>query len=864
MRGRKSDQSIMRMLRLSGTAAIVGFCLIGMALLAYEVSARLDALERANSDNTQWVMMQAEVEVLRLQTAVLEATKDSTSATDTRLDTVRRWFDVLYSRVSMLEQSPVYAPLIRRPEYTQQHAMLRAFLDGLVPVIDGPDQGLAKSLPQLEAALPDIRAAARTMTLNALSEFAAQSDMQRNSISDTLVRLAVLTGMLIFVMGGLSFVLSRMQRKSEQQTEEVRETGVRLSTIVEHSADAIVVTNRAGDIVEFNPAAQAIFGLERDKALGKKALNLLSADDDDGAQRTQLVSAFVREFVPGGGPLRLEMDARRADGSHFPAELSIAVSGPGNDGLVVAFARDISDRRQAQRELTDARDHALAGEKAKAEFLAVMSHEMRTPLNGLIGSMDLLGDTDLDPVQRHLLNVMMTSGGMLLSHVNAVLDVSRAEVGAMRLVDTAFDLDRLVAEAVANQAGLAAAGGNVIAIEQVGGPIGLVRGDPGRVQQTVLNLIGNAVKFTRKGRITVETERLSAAEAPNGCEAVEVRVIDTGIGIPEDQIDRIFEDFVTLDTGYDRINGGTGLGLGIVKRLVQAMGGEIGAESVEGEGSVFWLRLPLPVAKAQTAPDRVRPTDAPPTAPLSVLVVEDNEINRFLLRRTLEVAGHQVTEATDGQDGVALAEATSFDVILMDISMPRLDGIEATRRIRGGVGKSAQSRIIALTAHALPAEVDRFLAAGMEVCLTKPVSRAMLLAALAGPVAATSGPTPDAGVDQVLDRTSLQQLVGQIGPIASASLLVRLIDEGDATIATVMQLDRAQAADEIRRVCHHLAGTCGAFGTRRLHVVLARIEQSVIDGDSAAMSAELSALPALWADTRAALQSEATSLATAA
>ncbi len=354
--------------------------------------------------------------------------------------------------------------------------------------------------------MAEVRTAARDMTLNALSDFAAQSDMNRESISQTLVRLALLTATLLALVTGFAVVMARLYRQAEAQSEEVRLAGARLSTIVSTSADGIVVTDTNALIREFNPAAEAMFGMRRDQVLGRSALQMLFANDR--LQQDALLQV-LRTPTSGKDPIRIEVDARRADGSEFPAEVSIARSRPRDGSLIVAYLRDISDRRRAERDLTDALDRALAGEKTKADFMAVMSHEMRTPLNGLIGSMHLMRQTPLDPAQAELMGIMETSGGMLLDHVNSVLDIARAEAGAIPLLQAGFDLDALVEEVVANQAGLARASGNAISVVQVTGPIGMVLGDRGRIRQILLNLIGNAVKFTNDGQIIIETERMT-------------------------------------------------------------------------------------------------------------------------------------------------------------------------------------------------------------------------------------------------------------------------------------------------------------------------------------------------------------------
>lgn len=874
----------------NGLLLALAFAFLGtIPVLVQDVRARLQALERANSDNGQWAMMQTEVEVLRLQTALLAA-RDRPE--DAELDEVRRWFNVLYSRVSMLEQSGLYAPLLAAPENADDHRALRAYLSTVVPLVDGTDDTLAAALDQMAAPLPDLRAAVRRMTLNALSDFAAQSDLNRTSMADTLIRLAAVTGALMAMLGGAAVILGRQFRRAEAQGEALRQTGDRLSTIFATSADAIIVTDGAGVIRDFNPAAEAIFALPADRAIGAGALDLLFAEGPDGPQRQALVAALGTAETRAS-PFRIEVDARRADGQIFPVEVTIARAGSETGGLIVAFLRDISERRRAEADLMQARDRALAGEKAKAEFLAVMSHEMRTPLSGLIGSMDLMQQTGLSPAQAELMAVMQSSGDILLGHVNAVLDVSRAEAAADGPPALAFDLDTLIEECLANQAALAAGWGNDLAAQQPAGPVGTVRGDPGRLRQILLNLIGNAVKFTRNGTVTVEAERL-----PGPGDLVEIRVIDTGIGIEEADLARIFEPFVTLDASYRREAGGTGLGLAIARRLARAMGGDLGAESEPGEGSLFWLRLPLPPATLPAALPAPRtdaslpgngPTSGPTSAetgtfpvadlppghpfprddlplpvapPRNILLVEDNAINRLLLRRFLEAGGHTVTEAADGLEGMARADETAFDLILMDISMPRMDGIAATRAIRGGGGPSARTPIFALTAHALPAERARFLAAGMDATLAKPIGQHALLRAVAGllPDEAPSSP-PEA--PPVIDTATLADLVRHIGSPTARSLLLRLIEDGDRAMDRLTNGDIGADAESLAQTCHQLAGTSGTFGTAHLRAALIRAEAALQAGDTVGAQAFIADLPDIWQATRAALETERARLAAA-
>ena len=423
-------------------------------------------------------------------------------------------------------------------------------------------------------------------------------------------------------------------------------------------------------------------------------------------------------------------------------------------------------------------------------MLATMSHEMRTPLNGILGTLQLLEQTEMDARQRGYAGMMETSGRMLLHHVNTVLDISRSDAGMVRAVPAVFDPAQTLRDVVDALSAQAAARGNVLALRPGGEPPGPSLGDSDLLGQVVANLLGNAIKFTEDGRIDIECERL-----PGG-DMVEIRVADTGIGIEEDQQGRIFEDFVTLDPSYSRTVEGTGLGLGIVRRLVAVMQGEVGVESEPGEGSVFWVRLPLPSAGGEVVAAPGRMPDQPSRdRGLTVLMVEDNEINRIVARGMLDTLGCEVAEAHDGEAGVTMAAARPFDLILMDISMPRLDGVSATRAIREGDGPNARTPIIALTAHALPVDRQRFHEAGMTDVLVKPLMRDDLARAL-------TRSRPDAAV--IIEAREDAPLPDDLSARATTEL-----QEGLQSL--IARLD-AGATSALGPEIHRLIGTASVIG----------------------------------------------------
>ena len=373
-------------------------------------------------------------------------------------------------------------------------------------------------------------------------------------------------------------------------------------------------------------------------------------------------------------------------------------------------------------ELHDAELRALASGAKMAEFIAIMSHEIRTPLNGLLGNLEFLQDTELTQGQSILIENMKISGRLLMSHVTDVLDISRYDAGKFDVCPEALNLNQFLEALISNQSARSAEQETSLAWHWVGEPCEWVNTDRNVLQAILLNLIGNAVKFTPKGSVLVEVQVLSVV---NGKSDIEFRINDTGIGIEKELLLKVFDDFSTGSTNYNRQASGTGLGLGIAKRFSTVLGGEIGCNSTLGEGSMFWVRLPLVVIAKPQIENNIEIVQ-PKTKSQKILVVEDNIINRQVVRGMLEFLGHNVTEATNGLVGVTLADTEKFDLILMDISMPVMDGRTAARAIRASNGPSANSPIVALTANVMANERAAFLEDGMVDILSKPLTRVAL------------------------------------------------------------------------------------------------------------------------------------------
>jgi len=700
----------------------VAIGIVVLVSLAIKTARTFDELKSASSDNAQWTLSQLEVELATFQTAAANAAIGHAS-----LDELRRRFDIFYSRLDTIRRSAAYAPLREDPGVRKALGDLDAWLDAQIPLIDGPDGPLAAALPSLVETAGAVRPAARQVAIEGIKLFSARSDARRDALRELLLAIASVTAVLLALLATSAFLLLRSYRRAQRQTARVKAANARLRATISASLDAIVLMDGNGIIVDFNGAAEDTFGYSRAEAVGRDLAALLLPPEAREAHARGLAAYLEsgESAVINSG--RIQKSAVHRSGRIFPAELSIAHTGTPDGELFVAYVRDISDRLEAEQKLIEARDRARAGEQAKSRFLAVMSHEMRTPLNGMLGALELIDPCNLPPDQAELLAIARDSGRLLLRHVNDVLDLASIEKGAAALARRPFRLSEVVRRRLDALRPLARK--KKIELELHADKSADIEtcGDPDRIAQVVDNLVGNAIKFTEKGGVTV---RIGARQNADGSVSAHVAVTDTGPGIPTEQQARIFEDFAMLDSAFDRKVEGTGLGLGIAARIAKAMNGQITVESDLGKGATFRFECRLDPATRPLEDGGGSEDDHGMTRPLRLLVVEDNKVNRLLLCRMLKKAGHDVDEAASGTEGVRMARQSRYDAILTDISMPEMDGIVATRLLRDDGGQSHGVPIIGVTAHAQLLERQRFSAAGMTGCLTKPVSLADVQAEL--------------------------------------------------------------------------------------------------------------------------------------
>ncbi len=503
----------------------------------------------------------------------------------------------------------------------------------------------------------------------------------------------------------------------ERQLASERALTERYQDLIDNASDVIYTHDLDGRLLTLNKAGQALTGYGAPSDGPLFFLDLVSPGSLEAAQR------MLRNVMGAGVPVSGELELRTAHGIQVVVDLAIRlVRRAGQPASVFGIARDATARRRVEAELQRAREAAEASSRAKSDFLANMSHEICTPMNGLVGMTDLVLETPLDSEQREHLMTVKSCAESLLRLLHDVLDFSRMEAGTLGLDPLEFGLRDSIG-AVTALFGPQAAAKHLSFDVMVGPDVpDRVVGDPGRLRQILANLVGNAVKFTPEGRVAIEV-----ALASEGEEQVEVgfAVSDTGIGIPAEKHLVVFEPFAQGDGSTARRFSGTGLGLSISARLVTLMGGQLEVESEPGGGSRFSFvarfgkgRRPVPEAPAPAPPSEAEEAGEG----LRILLAEDNVVNQRLTQRLLEKRGHRVTVVPGGAQAVAAASRERFDLVLMDVQMPGMNGFEATDALRAlEAGTGRRTPIVAITAHALSGDRERCLEAGMDAYISKPV-----------------------------------------------------------------------------------------------------------------------------------------------
>ena len=624
-----------------------------------------------------------------------------------------------------------------------------------------------------------------------------------------------------FANGGVirTFKDITVWKRLERELSE-RESQFRL--LAENATDIIARVSFDKVLLYISPSCAPILGYTADEMCGTKITDYIFEDD---LARTVREFGKIVKYNPTGVH-RIEYRVRHKAGHlvWLEANPKLLLDEFGTPMEIFDVIRDTTERKAIETQVELAKQQAENAAAAQAQFLATMSHELRTPLNSIIGFSDIvLHRNDLAPDVRRQIGLIQTASDSLLAVVNDVLDFSKIEEGKLELTPVEFDFRGLIQSVVEIVHGSAKAKNLELRVSVDERVAPRLVGDDQRICQILFNLLNNAIKFTRDGQVSLAVEIVAQNDVS---ERLRLSVSDTGIGIPENKFGDLFQRFRQIDSSTSREYGGSGLGLAISKRLVEMMGGEIGVESTLGKGSTFWVLLNLAKGGAQPAADA---PFSPPTASDSarLLLVEDMEVNREIACAILRSMGYRVDAVPDGSDAVAAVQSSSYDLVLMDVQMPGMDGLTATKLIRALPGSVAAIPIVAMTANVLPKQIDAFRSAGMNGHIGKPFKRGELMATIERYISEAAQLSELASAPPTIDEQSIRTLTELLG----AEKIDMLLDGLRAQLERFASFDAASVEPaDLATLAHRLVSSAGMLGFSSVSKYCSRLE-SALSGD---------------------------------
>lgn len=657
-------------------------------------------------------------------------------------------------------------------------------------------------------------------------------------------------------------LLEEKSRELYELNKHLAENARLLEATVVNANDGVVITSadleNGPEIIYVNDAITSISGYEPEELIGQTPRIFQGKDTD----RETL--EILKSRLKVGKSFKGELKNYSKNGEMYWLDISIMpiFDTEGQITHFTAIERDITERKAVENQMKDyantlelmreeaveAQERAEASNKAKSEFLANMSHELRTPMNGIIGMTEMLLDSSLDVEQRENAETLRGSGDSLLSILNDILDISKIEAGELTVETVPFDLGVTVRQViqlywpVTNDKGIDLNVGDLEGLPDV------IIGDPGRIQQVLQNLVSNAIKFTEEGSITLGIQMRYKGQQPQ----LYISVTDTGIGIPADKRNDIFEKFTQADTSVTRKFGGTGLGLAITQQLVELMHGEIGVDSCLGEGSTFWFMLPMTVAQegVQAVNIYEEPQDTDqlkPSSDIKILAVDDHPVNQIFIRKVLKKLGFSdVDLAENGKEALEYIENKVYDIVLMDCQMPEIDGYQATTLLREKEqGTGIHLPVVALTANAMVGDREKCLKAGMDDYLSKPIKPEKLMGLITKWINRADGPLEEAAVVIAPTQESTQEFIKDevdIDVVAFDLERLEMFTDGDMeeekelldmffeqaalSISALQEAQHSDDEDDWRAAAHKLKGSAANFGANGLADVCLTAEKS--------------------------------------